>query len=67
MTNEEKPKMIKHEEQSLDITPTWSALIGPMIQVLKNRNTHKGAKKEIEAELFRLARIADNYNTKAKK
>ena len=65
-TIDKLPSEIKNET-SLDITPTWTALMGPMVQVLKNQSANKGAKKEIEAELFRLASIVDNFNTKAKK
>ena len=46
--------------KTIDITPTWSGLIRPMIEVLKNPKADLQAKKGIEEELIRLAKIADN-------
>jgi len=51
--------------KTIDITPTWSALILPMVEVLKNPNADAQAKKDIQAELIRLASIVDQYNEKA--
>ncbi len=53
--------------KTIDITPTWTALILPMVEVLKNPKADPQAKKEIQAELLRLAKIADDQNEKAKK
>jgi hypothetical protein len=44
--------------KTIDITPTWSALILPMVEVLKNPKADPQAKKEIQAELLRLPKIA---------
>jgi len=52
--------------KTIDITPTWSALILPMVEVLKNPKASSGAKKMITDELFRLAKIVDEYNEEAK-
>ena len=46
--------------KTIDIKPTWSGLIRPMIEVLKNPKADPQAKKGIEEELIRLAKIADN-------
>ena len=51
--------------KTIDITPTWSALILPMVEVLKNPKADAQAKKDIQAELLRLASIVDQYNEKA--
>jgi len=53
-------------QDTIDITPTWSSLILPMIEVLKNPKANPQAKKEIQAELLRLAKIVDDQNRKAK-
>jgi len=49
-------------QDTIDITPKWSALILPMIEVLKNPNAEPQAKKLVQAEILRLAKIADNLN-----
>jgi len=46
-------------EKTIDITPTWSALVPIMIEVLKNPKANKVAKAEVTQELLRLAKIAD--------
>jgi len=52
--------------KTIDITPTWSALILPMVEVLKNPKADPQSKKEITDELVRLAKIVDQYNEEAK-
>ena len=52
--------------KSIDITPTWSALILPMVEVLKNPKADPQAKKEVQAELLRLAKIVDDQNERAR-
>ena len=52
-------------QDTIDITPKWSALILPMIEVLKNPNAEPQAKKLVQAEILRLAKIADNLNERA--
>jgi len=52
--------MQKSKMETIDITPTWSGLIRPMIEVLKNPKADPQAKKGIEEELIRLAKIADS-------
>tara|TARA_B100000519_G_C14217758_1_gene425898 strand:- start:450 stop:656 length:207 start_codon:yes stop_codon:yes gene_type:complete len=48
--------------KTIDITPTWSALTLPMVEVLKNPKASSGAKKMITDEFLRLAKIVDAYN-----
>ena len=52
--------------KTIDITPTWSALIRPMMEVLKNPQANPESKRGIEEELIRLAKIVDEYNEEAK-
>lgn len=52
--------------KTIDITPTWSALIRPMVEVLKNPKATFQAKQEITDELIRLAKIVDDQNRKIK-
>lgn len=52
--------------KTIDVTPTWSALILPMVEVLKNPKADPQAKKDIQAELLRLAKIVDKQNERAK-
>jgi hypothetical protein len=52
--------------KTIDITPTWTALIRPMIAVLKNKKADPESVKGIEEEFIRMAKIIDNYNEEAK-
>ena len=52
--------------KTIDITPTWSALIPIMVEVLKNPRANNSAKQEVVVELKRLAKIVDDQNKKAK-
>jgi hypothetical protein len=52
--------------ETIDITPTWSALILPMVEVLKNPKANPQAKKDVQLELLRLAKIVDDQNRKIK-
>jgi hypothetical protein len=49
-------------QDTIDITPTWSALVPIMIEVLKNPRANEVAKAEVTQELLRLAKIVDNQN-----
>ena len=53
-------------QDTIDITPTWSALVPIMIEVLKNPRANKVAKAEVTQELLRLAKIVDNQNERIK-
>ena len=53
-------------QERIDITPKWSAIILPMIEVLKNPKAEPQAKKFVQAEILRLAKIADNLNERIK-
>lgn len=48
--------------ESIDVTPTWSALVPIMVEVLKNPKANNTAKQEVTQELLRLAKIVDNQN-----
>ena len=45
--------------KTIDLTPTWSALVPWMIQVLENPGAIEAAKAPLRGELFRLAAFAD--------
>ena len=53
-------------QDTIDITPTWSALVPIMIEVLKNPKANSTAKAEVTQELLRLAKIVDNQNERIK-
>ena len=53
-------------QETIDITPTWSALVPIMIEVLKSPKANKTAKAEVTQELLRLAKIVDDQNAKIK-
>lgn len=46
----------------IDITPSWSALIHPMVSVMRNPDAGQEAIDMITEELMRLAEFADNAN-----
>lgn len=52
--------------KTIDITPTWSAIMPVMVDVLKSPKANNTAKQEVTAELMRLAKIVDDQNKKAK-
>ena len=52
--------------ETIDITPTWSALIPIMVEILKNPKSNNASKQEVVTELKRLAKIADDQNERAK-
>ena len=52
--------------ETIDITPKWSALILPMVEVLKNPKANPQSKKDIQSELLRLAKIVDDQNERNK-
>ena len=51
---------------TIDVTPTWASIIPPLVEVLKNPKAPAQAKKEVTAELVRLAKIVDDQNKKAR-
>ena len=53
--------------KTIDITPTWSALIPIMVEVLKSPKANNTAKQEVVVELKRLAKIVDDQNAKIRK
>ena len=54
------------KEETIDITPKWSALIPVMVDVLKSSKANNTAKAEVTQELLRLAKIVDDQNEKVK-
>lgn len=54
------------KEETIDITPKWSALIPVMVEVLKSSKANNTAKAEVTQELLRLAKIVDDQNEKVK-
>ena len=52
--------------KTIDITPKWASIIPPLVEVLKNPKAPAQAKKEVTAELIRLAKIVDDQNEKAR-
>jgi hypothetical protein len=50
--------------QSIDITPTWQALIPTLVEVAAN-GTSAQARKSAMAELLRLAKAVDDMNATA--
>tara|TARA_R100000664_G_scaffold29692_1_gene41715 strand:- start:808 stop:978 length:171 start_codon:yes stop_codon:yes gene_type:complete len=53
--------------KTIDITPTWEALIPAMVQVLRNPKAEAQSVRDITEELTRLARIVDQRNERIKK
>jgi hypothetical protein len=53
-------------QETIDITPTWSALIPIMVEVLKNPKAGYEDKQNVIFELKRLAKIVDDQNAKIK-
>lgn len=54
------------KEETIDITPKWSALIPVMVDVLKSPKANSTAKAEVTQELLLLAKIVDDRNEKLK-
>jgi hypothetical protein len=49
--------------KTIDVTPTWEALMPAMVQVLRNPKANKESVQGITEELLRLARIVDSQNS----
>lgn len=58
--------MNENKTKTIDITPTWQALMPTMIAVLTNPKADNDSHKTIADELMRLAKIVDDQNAKAK-
>lgn len=52
----------KFETRTIDVTPTWSAILPAMIAVMQNGKAPAKAHREIMGELKRMARLADYFN-----
>jgi len=52
--------------KTIDITPTWQALLPTMLAVIANPKASHESKTGITEELMRLAKIVDDQNAKAK-
>ena len=57
---------LKGTTTTIDTTPTWASIIPPLVEVLKNPKAPAQEKKEVTAELVRLAKIVDDQNEKAR-
>jgi len=53
-------------QETIDVTPKWSAIVPFMIGVLKNPKADPESRKFVEVELMRLAKIADQAKERAK-
>lgn len=53
--------------KTIDVTPKWKHLIHVMIEVLQNPKASVESKREIRAELVRMAEIVDEMNEKNEK
>lgn len=51
----------KYEVESVDITPSWAALVPVFIGVLDNDEAPVSARRQVEANLIQMARLADKY------
>jgi len=47
--------------RTIDITPSWAAILPVLIGVLQNRKAPVEAHREVEGELRRMALLADRY------
>lgn len=47
--------------KTIDCTPTWLSLVGPMLDVIANPDASFESRKICREELERMARIADTY------
>jgi|TARA_R110000824_G_scaffold401044_1_gene610486 hypothetical protein len=48
--------------KTIDITPTWTSIIIPMIEVLKNPKASAESQKIVADEMVRLAQFVDKAN-----
>jgi len=56
---------VTYTGRTVDITPTWSALVRPMCAVLENPSKKPevmNAKRTMRAEIAKMALAADRYN-----
>jgi hypothetical protein len=54
---------IKEGIKTIDITPTWEALIPVMVEVLRNPKANADSVRGIRDELIRLAKFVDSKNS----
>jgi hypothetical protein len=50
---------IVSEQKTIDMTPTWEAIMPLLIDILKNNNSTESAKNEVASEIMQLARNMD--------
>jgi hypothetical protein len=53
--------------ETIDLTPTWTALMPILLQLLQQDNLSKETRDMIYAELMHLAKFADQFYEQAKK
>jgi hypothetical protein len=58
--------MNENKTRTIDITPTWRAIMPTMVAVLTNPKASSDSHKIIADELMRLAKLVDDQNAKAK-
>lgn len=49
------------EVKTVDITPTWEAVLAILLAVIENPNARPSAKASARGELRRMAQLADRY------
>jgi hypothetical protein len=54
------------EEQTIDITPKWSAVVRILTEVLKSPKAGNADKQNATCELLKLAKIVDDQNERTK-
>jgi len=55
--------MQKSNMETIDVTPTWEALMPAMVAVLRNPKASSESVRGITEELTRLAKIVDSQNS----
>lgn len=58
--------MDERKVMTVNITPTWSGIVGSMCAVLENEEGSWEAKQVIREEFARMAQAADLYNEEHK-
>jgi hypothetical protein len=53
--------LVEPEVRTIDITPTWTAILPVLLGVLQNPEAPAAAHREVEGELRRMAKFADEY------
>lgn len=54
-------------EETIDITPKWSAVVRILTEVLKSPNAGNADKQNATLELLKLAKIVDDQNERVRR